>query len=739
MGFYSDWYDHHARLKTYTGDDLLIIKESTHPPVFGENYALCGTESAYQREFARIEDLREKILSVAKAGVKTDQQIHDEELQYVEKPLIPKEWVSDTADRTHEEVDSFSIKNSRPLMVMQISRKRRDFGGAWKFNDREAGDGLVECRQHKDPNYALRKRELDIGLQAVPSVTTGNSQTIWYRTINGAVQYNPNDFLDQQTKTDSIDDPELADFLGGVRIRIEEALQQNETVNIYQEEFDKLGEDDMTVGSKSESNIKELRTFISLEYSKNKIISAIDWLPKTHNIVAVACMENLTFDERVEVAGKATTSVILVWSFADLINPQYVLESPWDITCFRFNPYSPNMVVGGAVSGQVTIWDLSDAQEQIKTRNKTQLDTDEKSDSVAVVKGICLSTIDDSHKRPVSDLTWLPEKVEIDRKGNMLQTADGFSNQFVSTSGDGQILYWDIRFVKEHKRDPDIHWRPLFRFQLYRPDNGSELGGCHLCFPGHLVNSQFYCTTEDSELLLVDWSARSMDEEKKPENVLSLLDTDKTFRPTLSLQRSPFFSDILLTVHDWSFNIWKEGVDTPIFTSSYSSAYLTSGRWSTTRPGVLFMARSDCHLDIWDLTDQSHKPSLTQSVTSNAITSMEFLTGPSGGTQQLLAVGDNNGNLHILDIPKNLRRKLNNEENTMRLFFDREVKRVAYVKQRLVVREEERKKRSTDRNGDDDKADADIGKDTNSEDERAEQEYRQMEQKFREELGLIEK
>ena len=69
---------------------------------------------------------------------------------------------------------------------------------------------------------------------------------------------------------------------------------------------------------------------------------------------------------------------------------------------------------------------------------------------------------------------------------------------------------------------------------------------------------------------------------------------------------------------------------------------------------------------------------------------MEFWPDTDPKHQQLLAVGDANGNLHVLDVPRNLRRRVTNEEGSMKSFFLREVSRVAYVEQRMVTRAAER-------------------------------------------------
>ena len=53
---------------------------------------------------------------------------------------------------------------------------------------------------------------------------------------------------------------------------------------------------------------------------------------------------------------------VLVWSFADLIQPDYVLESPVEVGTFCINPDQPTMVAGGCITGQVALWDCSVAE-----------------------------------------------------------------------------------------------------------------------------------------------------------------------------------------------------------------------------------------------------------------------------------------------------------------------------------------------------------------------------------------
>ena len=69
--------------------------------------------------------------------------------------------------------------------------------------------------------------------------------------------------------------------------------------------------------------------------------------------------------------------------------------------------------------------------------------------------------------------------------------------------------------------------------------------------------------------------------------------------------------------------------------------------WLTCPPaGVLYLGRADGVLEVWDLLDRSHEPSMTANPTSSAITSLSFSpagapAAPGGrAVQQLLAVGE---------------------------------------------------------------------------------------------------
>lgn len=200
-------------------------------------------------------------------------------------------------------------------------------------------------------------------------------------------------------------------------------------------------------------------------------------------------------------------------------------------------------------------------------------------------------------------------------------------------------------------------------------DGVGELGLTKFSLGGKEAGSAFYAGTEEGELVFADWLSTKDDEGGDTSNERVAWIARDHFRPCLALERSPFFPEVILSLGDWSFNLWYDGVKSPIFTSPTGSAYFTCAKWSPTRPGVLIIGKVDGTLDVWDLTDQSHKPSVSVPVASCSVTSMSFRVSSN---QQVLGVGDSGGNLHILGIPRNLMRKLGSEESSMKTFFERE-------------------------------------------------------------------
>mmetsp|Transcript_17406 Transcript_17406/g.18148 ORF Transcript_17406/g.18148 Transcript_17406/m.18148 type:complete len:887 (+) Transcript_17406:60-2720(+) len=737
LGVMSDFEPAKKQIESYPGTEILIIVDKEQK--YGEIFVLCYTEATKEQFMSEVRERLEAIEAQRKAEEEIEAAKKAAEwarlnVVYEDKPLSPREWSSSTSHETDNEVRGLSNKPTRERIVLEITRPKNSLMQKCKFLDRDADvGGVLEFRSHKDPHF-ITIRQSDLGIQAAPSHQNHAAQTTWYRPINKAIQTSATTSLPIPTSGEELE--EMCLSLERSTIKIEKALQQNETLDIFHEIFSFIGDEEILDGStQTENELRELKNFADPTYSKNKILSAIDWMPRIQGMVAVSAIKNVSFDQRVLIAGQTNVSYLLLWDFRQLVRPQVLLQSPHDILSFRFNLSNSNLIAGGTISGQVVLWDISESLQSNGTKNKKGNDINNQSNIPPVGLGletdddinssddpICLpkyvSNVDHSHKRAVSDIFWLPSHVQINYRGQLVSNEylDGNCYQFITVAGDGQILVWDIRyeqigndelrhigrakhvpFEKTSTKDGGAYkllWTPIFRAHLKRMEGVGELSICRAAYctnpsqPTQL-KSQVLLSTEEGDILSADLSGKKLDNSNKEDEDEDGNDSNDFVRwmaldhsrPAVSLQISPFFSNIILSVGDWKFHIWKIGEDQPLFTSPMSSSHMTAGAWSPTRPAVLIVACADGSLMAWDFTDSSYRPSVEMKATHTKITSMEFLSSNINSRQQLLAVGDESGTLHIFEIPRNITRSVHREEAIMSKFLDRELKRLNYLKE----------------------------------------------------------
>jgi len=240
---------------------------------------------------------------------------------------------------------------------------------------------------------------------------------------------------------------------------------------------------------------------------------------------------------------------------------------------------------------------------------------------------------------------------------------------------------------------------------------------------------RLFCGTEEGEVITVQLSNPG----EGTRGVTSLVAGH--YSSCVELQRSPTVGSIYLSVGDWTFNLWREGVPSPLFTSPFAPCLLTCGVCAPTRPAVVVIGKADGSLDIWDLLDRSHEPSMTVNITSAAISSLCFHTTAS---KQLLAVGDDLGTVHVMEVPRNLRRAVNNEKGFTLNFFEREQKRVAYVEQRAVERKEaaEAAKQAAEKASSGEAPQETGATEAADSDEKYEKAFRDMEEKFKQQMAI---
>ena len=320
------------------------------------------------------------------------------------------------------------------------------------------------------------------------------------------------------------------------------------------------------------------------------------------------------------------------------------------------------------------------------------------------MKHLAISSIVMSHRNFVADIQFIPGHVKVDRKN---PPPEGKMYHFLSVSEDGIVNIWDTRPVEKEtiRAHPDFIWKPFLQINLFRQDGSGDLGLSRVLFHAKQTTSTFWAASDEGDLLMIDWSVKPVaapggEEGQKvfAEYVKTTYDVERNYRPVVALERSPFYDDLFLTVHDFHFCIWKTSgeFEKPIFKSANTfGSHNTCGAFSPSRPGVIFIARIDS-IDVWDFIDQSNKPSLTLSSGTNSITYLQFqhLRGlPDDApkrTSQYLAFGDEfTGTMTLFEVPANLRVPAENEAENIEAFWSREIEKCNYVRDRREVRKEE--------------------------------------------------
>ncbi|KFQ85654.1 WD repeat-containing protein 63, partial [Phoenicopterus ruber ruber] len=738
----SDFHPIKKVVLEYPGEELLVVFDAKFQ--YGQNFYFVASEEAkenlLEEKGEKGEENREETLEV-----------------HPYKPPVHKPWVSLGSEK---EVEEESVKDTVTKIKYMISRVRRKFGAPVTFTDKNAShvkDSYVECTSYQDKTFSIKMLEKDVGIQMVPKVREASTQTKWTYPKNAATQYFPRQ-LSNEEKGESLSSEKLKEFLTSVHLRMEIALQQNEIMNAFFDDWKALAEDESSSGGKPDVYLKACQSFTDLRYLKDRTMSCICWHPTIYGIIAVSARERLSHEEQVNLSDKSLLqqSVILFWSFFDPIHPQLMLECPGDIYCFQFSPSDPNIIAGGCINGQVVLWDISQHEEKLQNAKPVADEIEITAVNMVnasilnilhteppLVRYCAVSSIQYSHNKPVTDIHWLPDYFEDNQTGATFENRAEICVQLVTCSPDCSVLFWDIPATKlpeqpsfekvrekeicympldvpDTSKHLDLCWKPLIKINLCESDTNTDYGPVrislrelhyHYKTSGKVqslntlevptkespytdmstssgknlkvlenISTDFFVGTEDGEIVYSDWKTEIGSDSAKP------VSQEHTQKYTIhtetvnTLQRSPFFKDVVLSIGGRNFAIWKEGVTNgPILQSSCSAGRYTAGQWSLTRPGVFFIGRDDGNIDIWDLLKKTHEPSHFQSISESMITFISPWIASS--KQHFLAVSDDLGVLRVLEICQTLSHPSRNEHANVLDYFEREVKYLKYREQ----------------------------------------------------------
>jgi len=749
-------------------DELLIRYNEEDVYGDGNNFELAVTKAAAEA-FETQEAERVVAAAAAAEAAAAEAEAAKPGRRKRAKP-VSKPWVSQGSETEITEENVVTSLESQKLTT-QVFRKRSSFGLPCeaRLTDVDAitlwNSASMECRPFKEKTPSVRFAEADVATQAVPSTRSSATQATPLAPKPMSTQYEPRRSSSagfesvgvggsraaRETSASAEDPARLRAFLEKVDPLMRGALQQNECYDIFTDDFASLADDDLGAGAGAETAMTETHSFTSLTYNKGKTVACVDWVPGARGAVAASCVATASFEAAVAAGGAGSRGAVLIWDFEDPIHPRRVLEAPADVHCFQFNKSDPRLVAGGLADGRACFWDLS---ETTRARQAPHHDT-------CFPKFV--SEAPDSHVCAVTDVRWLGADVAVTKpRGELVRPnpPSGACAFFATAAADGKVLFWDVDVKKDAKRREFV-FAPAYRIALGRGEQSGALQAVKFNFSpalrppardGSLPENatRFFASSADGEVAQCDFVVPTDEEGASvPEHTkLCVAGHSQAVR---SISRSPFFPDLVMSVGASSFKLWREGVEKPVFSSPQLPTRFASCAFSPTRPSVVFVAKEDGVVDAWDLLDRSHEPSQSARVNSGAAGPMQFWS-PAGEKpgektrEQLLAVGDDGGVLHVVRTPRALRKPKPRELERTEAFLRREMARAEDAAGRAEAREaaaaarEEAAAAAPPAAGvaeEKPKARA-KGEREMTEDERREAEYLALEEAFMIEMGLRE-
>ena len=712
---------------------------AAQPPQNPENPSIPENPQTNEEEpaIASKEEQKEEDLDTSEKvkTEKTNANAKEEDLfagpyeRLIDRKFIPDPNYPDSKILPTENFNS-EIKPKRQFYYnILITRQKREFEAPINnlFQDKNSSEeqtvGNNEVKGVKSANeYPMTERSsIEMGFQTDNIKVTKSFQVAKKVKVNSYTQteHNLSDIKDQFDKkvngylSNQNQLTQIDNFLLRIKPKMEEALQSNETINIFMNDFDldkfnRIGNEE---GIKNTGE-QEARTFRDNSAgTKNKKEKCVHWIRAIDNsipFIAHSLKRNFTFEESLKIIGIPYQSSVLFWNIRDVEqnSPVFEVSTPGEVTCFEFDPGNVNNLVIALSSGQLMFIKFFDLINILKTHANTDVYSYLKKADIKDYYLYNLSSLKWTHQSNITAVKWFPPGYSYKKKGQMQYSPDEHDSSIVVSLGeDGIIMVWDYRSLSLHDskyaqiiNDVNDYLVPK-KIEVNKVDSIGRIGGTGLEIED--AGDQkfyFYISTDEGQVYCVDMNAKNTAD--NPTGNVLMHYNNRYFRPVLYFERSPFFNGIFLTVHDFHFSLWAKGRSKAIFMSpNLDNCSYTCGKFSPSRPGVIYLCKSNVEIDTWDLLDESHKPSVKDTLIKEKITSINIFRYiipidenaeiQTQSSIEYMVVGDISGQMTLLEVPKLFSEIVNDEKNIMKKFFDNEIERQEYMDGRMKKLEED--------------------------------------------------
>ncbi|KAI9852627.1 MAG: hypothetical protein M1838_000075 [Thelocarpon superellum] len=371
---------------------------------------------------------------------------------------------------------------------------------------------------------------------------------------------------------------DFLDFLEKSSKVVERALDQEYDVlaDYALAGSNELDDDDEDLGGgqgKGKRKVKEVAQFWDERWSRKRMISGLGFSPKFPELVLASYTKNPS-------APNDPDGLVQVWNMHLHDRPEFVFHAQSDILVAKFSPFHPNLIIGGAYSGQVLLWD---------TRAK----------SAPVQKTPLTGS---GHTHPVYAV-------------DMIGTQN--ANNIISCSTDGVVCGWTVDMLAQPQEYISLMTPP--------PSKTEDLSPTCMAFP-RTDPTYFLVGTEEGSI----YPCHRYDRAGAKAGVDQRINYRGHAAPVMSMDFHPArgpvdLGDLVLSSSlDWSVKIWKVRAPTGASSTSTAAGSTTQttapllditredlvydAAWSPIKPGVFSLVDGGGNLEIWDITRDTEIP-----------------------------------------------------------------------------------------------------------------------------------
>ena len=482
------------------------------------------------------------------------------------------------------------------------------------------------------------RKEMEEELNAAHDLTKNG---IHENTIISMKNFPVRQLLEEEVKAMTASD-EFMDFVDKSTKVIERALDERYDIltdyTLQSQDVEDAEELSGNVSGKGRRRVREVAQFFDSRWSKNRMITDINFSPKFPELMLASYNGN-------PAAPHDPSGIVQVWSMQLRERPEYVFHAGSNVLTAKFSPFHPNLIVGGAYTGQVLIWDTREKSSPVR---KTPL------------TGV-------GHTHPV---------YSVDIVGT--QNA----NNIISVSTDGVVCGWAVDMLSQPQE--------LLSLATPPPAKTEDISPTCMAFP-HVDPTWFLVGTEEGTIFACHRYDRA--------GAKAGVDTRVSYKghtaPVMSVDFHPArgvvdLGDLVLSSSiDWSARLWK--IRAPAATAS-AAAHITRGvagvgagdaftitplmdfiredlvydaKWSPVKPGVFALVDGSGALELWDVAVETEEPIARIIPTPRSDTRSGLMTrclnriAWESSEGRMLATGGIDGQLSVFEVGPDLGGKEN--------------------------------------------------------------------------------